>query len=119
MWRACRLVVDTGVHAKGWSRERMIAYLASHTALPLHEVRTETDRYISWPGQAVAYKIGELEIRKLRRRAEEALGERFDVRDFHDAVLGHGSVPLGVLARTIDGFIEAERTRSVPSTARP
>jgi uncharacterized protein (DUF885 family) len=109
MWRACRLVVDTGLHAMGWSREQTMEYLASNTALPLREVRTETDRYISWPGQALAYKIGELKIRELRRRAEEALGEGFDVREFHDAVLLNGSLPLPVLERQIDRYIEAGR----------
>ncbi len=109
MWRACRLVVDTGLHAKGWSRQRTMDYLAAHTALSLHEIRTETDRYISWPGQALAYKIGELKIKQLRREAEQALGERFDVRDFHDAVLANGSVPLPVLERVIRKFVR-ERT---------
>jgi uncharacterized protein (DUF885 family) len=116
MWRACRLVVDTGVHAKGWTRQQMIDYLASRTALSLHEVRTETDRYISWPGQALAYKIGELKIRELRRRAEQALGERFDVREFHDAVLRNGSVPLTVLEQTIDAYI---RGAARPARAAP
>ena len=111
MWRACRLVVDTGVHAKGWTREKMMDYLASHTALSLHEVRTETDRYISWPGQALAYKVGQLKIRELRRRAEEALGEKFDVRQFHDAVLGNGSVPLRILESVIEEYI-GERSGS-------
>jgi len=108
MWRACRLVVDTGLHAMGWSRERAMDLLAANTVLPLHEVRTETDRYISWPGQALAYKLGELEIKRLRRLAEQELGERFDVRDFHDAVLANGSVPLPVLGESIELFI-AER----------
>ncbi|MCH7664481.1 MAG: DUF885 domain-containing protein [Acidobacteria bacterium] len=112
MWRACRLVVDTGIHAMGWTREEVIDFLASNTALPLHEVETETDRYISWPGQALSYKLGELEIKKLRRRAEERLGDRFDVREFHDAVLLSGSVPLPVLEENIDRFIEA-KTRTV------
>ncbi len=110
MWRACRLVVDTGLHARGWTRQEAMDYLASNTALSLHEIRTETDRYISWPGQALAYKMGELKIRQLREKAEKALGERFDVREFHDAVLLNGSIPLSVLEDQIDLFI-----RRVPS----
>jgi uncharacterized protein (DUF885 family) len=109
MWRAARLVVDTGIHAKGWTRQQATDYLAARTALSLHECTTEVDRYISWPGQALSYKIGELKIRELREKAEQALGERFDVRRFHDAVLGNGSVPLTVLEQVIDRFIEAER----------
>jgi len=106
MWRACRLVVDTGIHAFGWSRQKAMDYLASHTALPLHEVETETDRYISWPGQAVSYKLGELKIRELRKKAEAALGKDFDVREFHDVVLGHGAVPLTVLEKNVDAYVE-------------
>lgn len=106
MWRACRLVVDTGVHAMGWTRQQARDYLAANTALSLHEVSTEIDRYISWPAQALSYKMGELEIRRLRRKAEEMLGERFDVRSFHDAVLLNGSVPLPILADQIDRYIE-------------
>jgi uncharacterized protein (DUF885 family) len=105
MWRACRLVVDTGMHAFGWSRQQAMDYLASHTALSLHEVRTETDRYIAWPGQALSYKMGELKIRELRARAEKELGTRFDIRAFHDAVLRNGPVPLTVLESEIDAFI--------------
>lgn len=105
MWRACRLVVDTGLHAKDWTRQQAMDFLASNTALSLHEVRTETDRYISWPGQALAYKIGELKILELRRKAEEALGEKFDLRDFHDAVLGNGSIPLPVLEEVVQDYI--------------
>ena len=109
IWRACRLVVDTGVHALGWTRQQVLDYLAENTALSLHEVTTETDRYISWPGQALAYKMGELKIRELRARAEEALGADFDVRRFHDAVLANGSVPLDILEELIDAWIEEQR----------
>ena len=109
MWRACRLVVDTGVHAKGWTRKQVMDYLAANTALSLHEVETETDRYISWPGQALSYRIGYLKIRELRARAERELGERFDVRLFHDAVLANGAVPLPVLEQQIDRFIAVQK----------
>jgi uncharacterized protein (DUF885 family) len=105
MWRACRLVVDTGIHTKGWTRQQAIDYLAAHTALALHEVETETDRYISWPGQALAYKIGELKIRELRTKAEKELGTSFDIREFHDAVLLNGSVPLPILEEAVNQFI--------------
>ena len=115
MWRACRLVVDTGVHAFGWSRQQVIDYLAANTALSLHEIGTETDRYISWPAQALAYKIGELKIKELRRRAETALGDSFDVREFHDAVLLSGSIPLRVLEQKIDRFIMEQN--STPTAA--
>lgn len=107
MWRACRLVVDTGVHAMGWTREQGQALLAANTALSLHEIRTEVDRYISWPGQALAYKFGELRILELRRRAEAALGARFDLRAFHDATLENGGVTLPVLERRIDIYIKS------------
>jgi len=107
MWRACRLVVDTGLHAKGWSRSQAIELMAANTALSRHEITTEVDRYISWPGQALAYKMGELKIRELRARAEKALGDSFDVRAFHDAVLENGAVPLAVLEERIDAFIAA------------
>jgi uncharacterized protein (DUF885 family) len=98
-------VVDTGLHAFGWTRQQAMDYLASHTALSLHEVRTETDRYIAWPGQALSYKMGELKIRELRARAEKELGTRFDVRAFHDAVLANGSVPLDVREEQVDEFV--------------
>ena len=107
MWRAARLVVDTGLHAKRWSREEARAYLLAHTALSAHEVATEVDRYISWPGQALSYKIGEIRIRELRARAQAALGTRFDLRAFHDAVLALGSVPLGLLEEQVDAWIAA------------
>jgi len=107
MWRAARLVVDTGIHAKGWTREQVVDFMARNTALSLHEVNTETDRYISWPGQALSYKIGELKIRDLRKRAEEALGPDFDIRQFHEVVLGQGTVTLDILERRINVYIEA------------
>ena len=106
MWRACRLVVDTGLHAKGWTRRQAIDYLASHTALSLHEISTETDRYISWPGQALGYKMGELKIRELRERAENILGKDFDVRAFHDVILLNGPVPLPILDDLVTAWIE-------------
>jgi uncharacterized protein (DUF885 family) len=105
MWRACRLVVDTGLHTKGWTRQQAIDFLSQNTALSVHECTTETDRYISWPGQALSYKMGELKIRELRAKAEKALGAKFDKRRFHDAVIGNGSVPMPVLEQVIDDFI--------------
>ncbi len=109
MWRACRLVVDTGIHSMGWTRQQAIDYMASRTALPIHEVTTEVDRYISWPAQALSYKLGELKIKELRRRAETALGTKFDKRAFHDVVLGSGSVPLNVLEGNVDAWIARQR----------
>ena len=111
MWRACRLVVDTGI-AKGWTRQQAIDYMAARTALPLHEVETEVDRYISWPAQALSYKLGELKIKELRARAEGALGTRFDVRAFHDTVLGSGAVPLDVLEANVNRWIEQQKNHS-------
>jgi uncharacterized protein (DUF885 family) len=107
MWRACRLVVDTGMHSQGWTRQQAVDYLTANTALSTHEIRTEVDRYIAWPGQALAYKVGELKILELRRRAEAALGPRFDIRAFHDAVLENGGMTLPALERRIDAFIAA------------
>lgn len=109
MWRAARLVVDTGMHAQGWSRQQAIDFMASNTALSLHNVTTEIDRYISWPGQALSYKIGELTIKRLRAKAEQELGDRFDIRAFHDAVLENGSVPMSILEQQINDFIEAKK----------
>jgi uncharacterized protein (DUF885 family) len=105
MWRAARLVVDTGIHSQGWSREQAQNYLLENTALSKHEVTTEVDRYIAWPGQALSYYLGEMAIWKARHKAEAALGEKFDIRQFHDSVLELGSVPLPVLESHIDTFI--------------
>jgi uncharacterized protein (DUF885 family) len=108
MWRACRLVVDTGMHQKDWSRQQAIDYMLENTALSEHNVTTEIDRYISWPAQALSYKIGELTIKRLRKHAEEVLGDNFDLRAFHHAVLKHGSVPLSVLETNIQQFIQQQ-----------
>jgi uncharacterized protein (DUF885 family) len=109
MWRACRLVIDTGVHAMGWTREQALDYLSSNTALSIHEVTTEIDRYISWPGQALSYKLGEYTIWQLRRKSEESLGAEFDVRAFHDFILSLGSVPLDVLTDEVDLWIAGQQ----------
>jgi uncharacterized protein (DUF885 family) len=105
MWRACRLVIDTGIHQFGWSREQAMNYLRQHAALSEHEITTEVERYIAWPGQALAYKLGELQIRRHRREAEQKLGAAFDQRKFHDAILALGSVPLPVLEERMAKFI--------------
>ena len=105
MWRACRLVVDTGVHAFDWTREEMVEFMRENTALSLHEIETETDRYISWPGQALSYKIGELKIRELRKKAEASLGNEFDIREFHEVVLEQGTVTLPILEKRINQYI--------------
>lgn len=104
-WRACRLVVDTGMHAMGWTREQAVQFLEENTALSLHEINTEVDRYISWPGQAISYKMGELKIRELREKAEAALGEDFDIRAFHSIILEQGTVTMKIMEERVDNWI--------------
>ncbi|TLU64707.1 DUF885 domain-containing protein [Thalassotalea litorea] len=110
MWRAARLVVDTGMHSMDWSRDKAMDFLASNTALSLHNVRTEIDRYISWPAQALSYKLGEIKIKALRAKTEQALGADFDIREFHDEVLKNGSVPLSLLEELIDEYINSKKS---------
>jgi uncharacterized protein (DUF885 family) len=110
MWRAVRLVVDTGIHAFGWSRQKAIDYLADHTALPQSAVEDQIDRYISWPGQALSYKMGEIKIRELRAKAEKQLGAKFDIRSFHDTVIGQGSLPMAVLEDVINDWIAQQKS---------
>lgn len=105
IWRAARLVVDTGIHSQGWTRAQAIQYMKDNTALPDHEIETEVDRYISWPGQALSYYLGEMAIRSARDKAQTTLGVKFNIRAFHDAVLKMGSVPLPVLSAQMDKFI--------------
>jgi len=105
MWRACRLVVDTGIHAMGWTRDQAVEYMSKNTALSLHEINTEVDRYISWPGQALSYKIGEIKIRELREKAKNSLGNKFDIRDFHEVILSQGTVTLSILEQRINNYI--------------
>ena len=106
MWRACRLVVDTGIHVFGWSRQKAVDFMTENTALSIHEVNTEIDRYISWPGQALSYKIGELKIRELRNLAEEKLGSKFNIREFHEKILEKGTLTLPILESRIFDYIK-------------
>jgi uncharacterized protein (DUF885 family) len=110
--------VDTGMHHLGWSRERALKYMSSHTAEPAPEVEREIDRYIVWPGQALAYKLGQLEILRLRAEAKEKLGERFDIRAFHDAVLSNGAIPLPLLRRAIDAWVASHGVSGADAKAR-
>ena len=107
MWRACRLVIDTGIHSQGWSRQQALDFLSSNTSLSQANVRAEVDRYISWPGQALSYKMGEIKIRQLRAKAEQQLGNKFDLRAFHDALLANGALPLEILEAEMDRWAQA------------
>jgi uncharacterized protein (DUF885 family) len=111
MLRAIRLVVDTGLHSKKWTREQVVQYFHDHSALDEVEIQSETDRYIVWPGQALGYKIGQLRIAELRERARRELGNRFDIRGFHDEVLGYGALPLDLLEERIDAWIARNRPK--------
>jgi uncharacterized protein (DUF885 family) len=111
MWRACRLVIDTGIHSRGWSRQQAIDFMMKNTALSPHNIEREVDRYIGWPGQACAYKIGEMKIRELRAYAERQLGDRFDLRRFHDCILGGGALPLPVLHARVYRWVAAEAAK--------
>ena len=111
VWRAVRLVVDTGVHAKGWTRQEAIDYMMANTGLTEQNVVSEVDRYMTYPGQATSYKLGELKIKELRRRAEQALGDKFDLREFHVVVVEGGSLPLSVLDAKINRWIEGQQEK--------
>ncbi len=118
MWRSVRLVVDTGIHAMGWSREQAVAFFRENTGTSDQDINVEVDRYIVWPGQALAYKIGQLKLRELRSAAEARLGEQFDLRAFHDLVLSQGAIPLGELERRVHGWVDSEAALSGPGRAR-
>lgn len=112
MWRACRLVIDTGVHYMGWTRDEAVAYLADNSALSIHEVNTEINRYITWPGQALAYKMGEITIKNLRTYAEEELGDAFDVKEFHDVILSKGTVTMSILEEIVERWVAEKQSES-------
>ena len=112
MWRAVRLVVDTGMHSKHWTRDHAIQYFMDNAPKAELDIVNEIDRYIAWPGQALAYKMGELKIQELRARAREELGAKFDLKEFHDVVLGSGALPLNILEQKVDGWIADKKTRA-------
>ena len=115
VWRAIRLVVDTGVHSQGWTRDQMVEYFRDHSNIDEPSIQSEVDRYIAWPSQALAYKIGQLKILELRDRAKKALGDKFDIRAFHDQVIDSGALPLDVLEQRIDAWIPSQK----PPTSAP
>ena len=117
MWRAIRLVIDTGVHEKHWSREQMVEYFHRYTAMDEPNVQSEVDRYIAWPGQALAYKLGQLKILELRQYAKDQLGDKFEIRAFHDEVLGDGALPLGVLDKRVRDWVDRQKAASSRSSA--
>jgi len=121
MWRACRLVVDTGMHTLGWSRQQAIDFMKENTAKTENDIIVEIDRYIVWPGQALAYKIGELKIKELRAQARQELGERFDIRTFHNALLDDGPLPLDLLEKRIGDWIAEQKHNDTkqPPAAQP
>jgi uncharacterized protein (DUF885 family) len=108
-WRAIRLVVDTGVHSRHWTRQQMVDFFHDHSAIDETSIQAEVDRYIAWPGQALAYKIGQLKLIELRERARKALGDKFDIREFHDQVLDAGALPLDLLDQRVDSWIAARK----------
>ncbi len=116
MWRAVRLVVDTGMHTKGWTRQQAIDFFVSNSSKPLHDIEVEIDRYISWPGQALAYKIGELKMKELRAKAQKDLGDKFDVRKFHDQLLGAGPLPMSVLETRMNEWVSAQKSGGAKAT---
>ena len=109
MYRACRLVVDTGIHFFGWDREKAIDYMSHNCMMTLHKIENEVDRYITWPGQACSYKIGQMKIKELRLIAEKELGPKFDIKDFHDAILSISSVPLSILEKHLKQWIKVQK----------
>jgi uncharacterized protein (DUF885 family) len=109
LWRAIRLVVDTGVHSKGWNEDQAVRYFSENSPMPLETIRNEVRRYIVWPGQATSYKVGMIRIQQLRAEAEAALGDAFDIRAFHDVVLGGGSLPLSLLERRVRDWIAEQK----------
>ena len=119
MWRSVRLVVDTGVHYKHWSRQQMVDFFRQHTAMDEPNIQTEVDRYIAWPGQALAYKVGQMKILELRDRARAKLGNHFDIRAFHDAVLANGALPLDILEIEVNRWVDYRNNSNSETKSAP